>query len=77
MFGTAGLAADAGLAEAVVAGALLVVGEHGVGLRHLLEALGRVRVVGVGVGVQLARPLAVGLLELVGASPCRGTPSSS
>ena len=66
MFGIAGLAADAGLAEAVVAGALLVVGEHGVGPGDLLEALGRVRVVGVGVGVQLARPLAVGLLEVVG-----------
>ena len=70
MFGAAG-AADAGLAEAVVAGPLLVVGQHGVGPGDLLEALGRVRVVGVGVGVQLAGPLAVRLLELVGASPWR------
>ena len=61
-----GLAADARLAETVVAGALLVVGEHGVGPRDLLEALGRVRVVGVGVGMQLAGPLAVRLLEVVG-----------
>ena len=48
--------ADAGFAEAVVAGALVGVGQHLVGPGDLLEPLGGRRVVGVGVGVQLARP---------------------
>jgi hypothetical protein len=63
-------AADARLAEAVVAGALVGVGEHLVGAGDLLELLGRMRVAGVGVGMQLARPLAVGALDLLG----RGVP---
>ena len=47
-------AADAGLAEAVVAGPLVGVGQHLVGPGDLLEPLGGRRVVRVGVGVQLA-----------------------
>ena len=46
--------ADAGFAEAVVAGALVGVAEHLVGLRDLLEPLLGRGVAGVGVGVQLA-----------------------
>ena len=48
-------AADAGLAEAVVAGPLVGIGQHLVGPGDLLEPLGGRRVVRVGVGVQLAR----------------------
>ena len=49
----------------VVARALIGIAQHVVGVRHELEALGRV-FAGVDVGVQLPRELAVRLLDLVG-----------
>ena len=49
-----GAGVDARLAEAVVAGPLVGVGQHLVGPGDLLEPLGGGRVVRVGVGVQLA-----------------------
>ena len=51
---------------AVVLLALVGVAEHVVGLGDLLEALLGLLVVGVAVGVVLARELAVGLLDLLG-----------
>ena len=51
---------------AVVLLALLGVAEHVVGLGDLLEARLGLLVVGVAVGVVLARELAVGLLDLLG-----------
>src|SRR4029078_6956134 len=54
-----------GAAEAVVLLALLGVREHVVGLLDLLEALLRLGVARVPVGVQLAGELAVGALDLV------------
>ena len=63
-------AADAGLAEAVVAGPLVGVGQHLVRPGDLLELLGGGRV-GVGVGVQLARLLAVRPLQLLGRGGAR------
>src|SRR5581483_11365464 len=53
-------------AEAVVRLPLLLVGEDVVRRLHLLEALLGGRVARIGVGVVLARELAVGLLDLVG-----------
>ena len=67
----AGGTGDPGLAEAVVAGPLVVVGQHLVGPGDLLEPLAGARV-GVRVGVQLARLLAVGPLDLV--APTRSAP---
>src|ERR1700684_2351264 len=52
---------------AVVLLALLGIAKHVVGLGDLLEALLRLLVVGVAVGVVLTRELAVGLLDLLGA----------
>ena len=51
-------------AEAVVLGALVGIGQDGVGLVDLLEALLGLLVAGVPVGVVLQRELAEGLLEL-------------
>jgi hypothetical protein len=53
------------LADAVVLLALLGVRQHRVGLADLLEALLGLRVVGTGVGVQLAGQLAVRLGDLL------------
>ena len=64
-----------GAAAAVVLLALLGVAEHVVGLGDLLEALLGLLVAGVAVGVVLARELAVGLLDLLGASPSCRRPS--
>ena len=64
-------APHAGLAVAVVARPLVVVGEHLVGRRDLLEAFGTCGVAGIGVGVQLTGPLAVRLLDLVHARRAR------
>ena len=68
--------AQALVAVAVVGRAALGVGEHLVGLGRLLELLLGLGVVGVDVGVQLAREPAEGLLDLglVGAA---ATPSTS
>ena len=54
----------AGVAEAVVARALLRIGQHLVRLRRLLELRLRHGVARIAVGVQLHRELAVGALEL-------------
>ena len=59
-------ATDARVAEAVVTGTLIRVGQHLVGPRQLLEVLACLRIVGVGVGVQLAGLLPVRPLDLVG-----------
>ena len=52
------------MAEAVIARALLGVGQDGVGLAAFLEALFGARIVGVSVGVILERQLAIGALDL-------------
>ena len=62
---------DSRLTEAVVSGPSVSVAEHLVCLSNLFEALLGCGVAGVGVGVQLAGPLAVGLLDLVGAGRAR------
>jgi hypothetical protein len=64
------------VAEAVVLGALLGVLQDVVGLGRLAELLGRLRVLGVAVGVVLHRQLAVGLLDL-GLAGLRSIPSTS
>ena len=51
-------------AEAVVGAALLGVGEHRVGLGRLLELLFGARVVGIAIGMEPQRELAVRLLQL-------------
>ena len=53
------------MAEAVVARALLGIGQDGVGLAALLEAFFRIRIVGIAVGMKLQRQLAVGALDLL------------
>ena len=59
------LAADAGVAEAVVQRPLLAIGEHGVGLGRFLEFLFRLPVAGVAIGMVLQRELAVRALDLL------------
>jgi hypothetical protein len=61
------------VAEAVVLGTFLVVRQDRVGLRNLLEALFRRRVVRVPVWVALHRELAIGLLEIGRARVTRAT----
>src|SRR4029077_6535123 len=56
-----GCTTDSGLAETVGAGGCLVIRPNGVGPRDLLETVGRCGIVGIGVGVELARSLAVRL----------------
>ena len=56
---------EGGVAEAVVLGATLGVGEHLVGLRGFLELLLGGRVARIAVGVMLEGDLAVGLLDLL------------
>ena len=65
-------AADAGVAEAIVAGALVGVGEHRVGLGRFLELLLGRLVARVAIGVVLQRQLAVGALDLLIASRVAG-----
>jgi hypothetical protein len=60
----AGAAAEAGVAVAVVGGALVGVGEDGVGFADFLEFFFRVRIIGIAVGMILQRQLAIGALEL-------------
>src|SRR5690606_14357356 len=60
------------LAHLVVLPALLVVRQHRIRLADLLEPLGRLRIVGVRVGVVLLREPAVCLLDLIGARVLRG-----
>src|SRR5207249_625290 len=60
--------ADPGVPEHVVAAPLLGVRQHAVGLAGLLEALGRLGIVGVAVRVVLHRQLAEGALQLVRAA---------
>ena len=57
-------AAEAGVAVAVVGGALVGVGEHGIGFADFLEFFFRVGIVGIAVGMKLQRELAIGALEL-------------
>jgi hypothetical protein len=53
------------IAETVVAGALIAVGEHLIGPGEFLELLLRLRVVRVGVGMQLPGALAIRLLDFI------------
>ena len=69
--------AQAVVAEGVVGAAALGVGEHLVGLGGLLELLLGLGVVRVDVGVQLARELAEGLLDLGRPTAPRSTPRTS
>src|SRR5690606_13174415 len=62
---TGALARHPRVAEAVVAGALLGIAEHGVGLGRFLEALLGFGVARVAVGVVLQRQLAVGALDVL------------
>ena len=62
--GCSGSGTDAGVSEAVIAGALLLVRQNGVGLAALLEFFLRVRVVGIAVGMVLHGQLAVSALDL-------------
>ncbi len=55
---------EAGVAVAVVDGALIGVGEDRVGFADFLEFFFRVRIVGIAVGMELQRQLAVGALQL-------------
>ena len=57
--------ADAGVAEAIVAGALVAVAEDGVGLGRFLELLLGLLVALVAIGVELQRQLAVRALDLL------------
>ncbi len=56
---------DAGVPEAIVAGALLGVGEHGIGFAALLELLFGLGIVGIAVGMVLQRELAISALDLL------------
>ena len=55
----------AGMTEAIVHFALLGIRQHGISLTALLEFFFRVRIVGVAVGMELQRELAVGALYLL------------
>ena len=63
--------AYAGVAEAIVARALLGVGEHGVGLAAFLEALFGLGIIGIAVGMILQRELAVRALDFLIAGRAR------
>ncbi len=63
--GAAHIRVDAGMAELIVGGALLAVGEHLVGLLGLLEALLGLGVVRIAVRMKLHGQLAIGLLDVV------------
>src|SRR6266567_1499691 len=58
-------AAQSCVAIAVINGALVRVGEHGVGFADFLEFVFRVRIIGIAVRMKLQRQLAVGALELL------------
>src|SRR6266568_3463963 len=59
-------AADAGVAKAVVSGALLLIGQHAVGFRDFFELLGRLlRALRIAVGMVLEREFPVGALDLL------------
>ena len=53
------------MTEAVVAGTFLAVGKNGVGLAAFLEAIFRLRIAGIAIGVVLQRQLAIGALKLL------------
>ena len=57
--------AQAGVTEAVIDAALFDVRQHRVGLAALLEFLFRVGIVGIAVGMELQRQLAIGALDLL------------
>ena len=59
------------MTETVVAGALLAVGENGIGLAALLEALFSIRIVGIAVGMKLQGELAIGALNFLIAGGAR------
>jgi len=51
--------------------ALLRIGENGMRLRNLLEALSRRRVIGIGVGMVLLGESPIGLLDVLGSRSVR------
>ncbi len=57
--------ANAGVAEAIVARALLAVRQYGVGFAAFLEALFGLGIVGIAVRMELQRQLAIGALDLL------------
>jgi hypothetical protein len=65
-----GIAVDVDLA-AIELGALVLVGQQVIGARHFAEALGRLGIVLVGVGVQLLGELAIGGLDVLLARAAR------
>ena len=54
-----GAAAESGVAVAIIGGALVGVGEHGVSFADFLEFFFCVRIVGIAVGMKLQRELAI------------------
>ena len=58
-------AGNSGVTKAIIAGALLAVGEDRIRFTALLEALLRPRIVRIAVGVMLQSELAVGALDLL------------
>ena len=58
-------AAQSGVAVAVIHGALVRVGEHGVGFADFLEFIFRVRIVGIAIRMKLQRQLAIGALQFL------------
>src|SRR5713226_9031716 len=58
-------AAKSGMAIAVIDGALVRVGQHGIGFADFLEFIFRVRIVGIAVRMKLQRQLAIGALEFL------------
>jgi hypothetical protein len=62
--GLASAAAKSRVAVAVVSGALIAVGEHGISLADFLEFFFRLRIIGIAVGMKLQRELPISALEL-------------
>ncbi len=57
--------AQSGVAVAIIDGALIGVGEHGIGFTDFLEFLFRIRIVGIAVWMELQREFAIRALEFL------------
>ncbi len=73
----AGLMVDAGMTETVVGRALVLVGQHLVGLLGLLEMRFRIRVAGIAVGMMLHGEAPIRLLDVGLGGVARRRPSTS
>ena len=60
-----GRATNAGVAKAIVAGTLLCIRQHGIRFAAFLEALFRLRIVGIAVRMELQGELAICALDLL------------